>query len=61
MKQVTVDRPQKKLSVEILTMKIDGAESPLAVCIKFLWRNFRWAWLRNGFGYDRVTSTIGYS
>ena len=59
MKQITVDRSQKKLSIEILTMKIGGAESPLAVRIKFLWRNFRWAWPRNGFGYDRVTSTVG--
>ena len=51
MKQMTVDRSLKKLSIEILTMKIVRAESPLAsffVCIKFLWRNFRWAWLSKG-------------
>ena len=30
MKQMTVDRSLKKLSIEILTMKIGRAESPLA-------------------------------
>ena len=35
------------------------AASFIFACIKFLWRKFRWAWLRNGFAYDRVTSAVG--
>ena len=33
MKQNTVDRPQKRLSIEILIMKIGRTESPLALLL----------------------------
>ena len=56
MKQIAVDSSMEKLSTEALTLQIGPAESPLA---SFLWRKFRWAWLRNGFAYDRVTSAVG--
>ena len=59
MKQIAVDSSMKRLSTEVLTLQIGRAESPLASFSKFLWRKFRWAWLRDGFAYDRVTSAVG--
>ena len=55
MKQIALDSSLKKLSTDTLTVQIGLVESPRAsffVCIKFLWRKFRWG------GFIMVLSTI---
>ena len=55
MKQITVDRSQKKLSIEILTMKIGRMESPLASLLFVL--SF-YGEILGGRGFITVLSTI---
>ena len=55
MKQMTVDRSLKKLSIEVLTMKIGCAESPLA---QFLFVLSFYGETLGGRGFVTVLSTI---
>ena len=55
MKQMTVDRSLKKLSIETLTMKIGRAESPLA---SFLFVLSFYGESLGGHGFVTVLSTI---
>ena len=55
MKQMTVDRSLKKLSIETLTMKIGPAESPLA---SFLFVLSFYGETLGGRGFVTVLSTI---
>ena len=55
MKQMTVDRSLKKLSIETLTMKIGRAESPLAL---FLFVLSFYGETLGGRGFVTVLSTI---
>ena len=57
MKQMTVDRSQKKLSIETLTVKIGRAESPLASLLFVL--SFHGETL-GGRGFVTVLATIAF-
>ena len=60
MKQMTVERSLKKLSIETLTMKIGRAESPLAsflFVLSFYEETLGGRGFVTVFVYDRVTST----
>ena len=46
MKQLALDSSLEKLSSDVLTLQVGCAESPLASFL-YLWRKFRWVWLRN--------------
>ena len=58
MKKIALDSSLNELFTDALTVQ-NGSAEPLLASFLFLWGKFRWAWLRNGFTYERVTSTIG--
>ena len=61
MKQIALDSSLNELSIDLLNVQIGSATSFVFVCIKFIWKKYRWEWLHNGIIYDGTRGELEHS